>query len=73
MLTCRTVLVRVDQPAQGEGIHGQFFLAILAVCELANAIVDAALAHSMDYLDRKHCLSPSFAPATVACAGQSPD
>ena len=34
MLTCRTVLVRVDQPAQGEGIHGQFFLAILAVCEL---------------------------------------
>ena len=52
---------------------GSFFLAILAVCELANAIVDAALTHSMDYLDRKHCLPPSFAPATVACAGQSPD
>ena len=52
---------------------GSFFLAILAVCKLADASVAAALAHSMDYLDRKHCLPPSFAPATVACVGQSRD
>ena len=50
---------------------GSFFLAILAVCELANAILDAALAHSMNYLDRRHCLPPSVAPTTVACVGQS--
>ena len=50
-----------------------FFLAILVACELPNVIVAVASAHSADYLDREHGLPPSFAPATVACFGQSRD